>query len=51
MSGFLALEDGTVFHGESVGAEGFACGAAVPDLPPTSSTIQRLPSESFWMPS
>ena len=29
MSGFLALEDGTVFHGESVGAEGFACGEAV----------------------
>ena len=29
MTGFLALEDGTVFHGESVGAEGFACGEAV----------------------
>jgi carbamoyl-phosphate synthase small subunit len=26
---FLALEDGTVFRGESVGAEGFACGEAV----------------------
>jgi carbamoyl-phosphate synthase small subunit len=25
----LVLEDGTVFHGESVGAEGFACGEAV----------------------
>ena len=29
MSGFLALEDGTVFRGESVGARGFACGEAV----------------------
>jgi carbamoyl-phosphate synthase small subunit len=29
MSGFLALEDGTVFRGESVGAEGFAVGEAV----------------------
>jgi carbamoyl-phosphate synthase small subunit len=29
VSGFVALEDGTVFHGESVGAEGFACGEAV----------------------
>ena len=29
MSGFLALEDGTIFHGESVGAEGFAFGEAV----------------------
>jgi carbamoyl-phosphate synthase small subunit len=29
MSGFLALEDGTVFRGESVGAEGFALGEAV----------------------
>jgi carbamoyl-phosphate synthase small subunit len=29
MSGFLALEDGSVFRGESVGAEGFACGEAV----------------------
>jgi len=28
-SGFLALEDGTVFRGESVGAEGFAFGEAV----------------------
>jgi carbamoyl-phosphate synthase small subunit len=27
--GFLALEDGTVFHGESVAAEGWACGEAV----------------------
>jgi carbamoyl-phosphate synthase small subunit len=27
--GFLALEDGTVFRGESVGAEGFAFGEAV----------------------
>jgi carbamoyl-phosphate synthase small subunit len=27
--GFLALEDGTVFRGESVGAEGFAVGEAV----------------------
>jgi len=26
---FLALEDGTIFRGESVGAEGFACGEAV----------------------
>jgi carbamoyl-phosphate synthase small subunit len=29
MSGFVALEDGTVFHGESVGAEGHAFGEAV----------------------
>jgi carbamoyl-phosphate synthase small subunit len=29
VSGFLALEDGTVFHGESVAAQGFACGEAV----------------------
>jgi carbamoyl-phosphate synthase small subunit len=29
MSGFLALEDGTVFRGTSVGAEGFAPGEAV----------------------
>ena len=29
MSGFLALEDGTVFRGESVGAEGLAFGEAV----------------------
>jgi len=29
MTGFLALEDGTVFHGESVGAEGHAFGEAV----------------------
>lgn len=29
MSGFLALEDATVFRGESVGAEGFAFGEAV----------------------
>jgi carbamoyl-phosphate synthase small subunit len=29
MNGYLALEDGTVFHGESVGAEGFALGEAV----------------------
>ena len=29
MTGFLALEDGTVFPGDSVGAEGFACGEAV----------------------
>ena len=29
MSGFLALEDGTVFPGESVAAEGFAFGEAV----------------------
>ena len=29
MKGFLALEDGTVFAGESVGAEGFAFGEAV----------------------
>ncbi len=29
MRGFLALEDGTVFRGESVAAEGFACGEAV----------------------
>jgi len=29
MSGFLVLEDGTVFHGESVGAEGVAFGEAV----------------------
>jgi carbamoyl-phosphate synthase small subunit len=29
MTGFLALEDGTVFHGDSVAAEGFAFGEAV----------------------
>src|SRR5919201_1463081 len=29
MTGFLALEDGTVFRGESVGARGFAFGEAV----------------------
>src|SRR6202795_4154190 len=29
MKGFLALEDGSVFAGESVGAEGFAFGEAV----------------------
>ena len=29
MNGFLLLEDGTVFRGESVGAEGFAFGEAV----------------------
>jgi carbamoyl-phosphate synthase small subunit len=29
LKGFLALEDGTVFRGESVGAEGFAFGEAV----------------------
>ncbi len=29
MNGFLALEDGTVFRGESVAAEGFAFGEAV----------------------
>jgi carbamoyl-phosphate synthase small subunit len=29
MTGFLALEDGTVFHGESVGADGAAFGEAV----------------------
>jgi carbamoyl-phosphate synthase small subunit len=29
MTGFLALEDGTVFWGESAGAEGFAFGEAV----------------------
>jgi carbamoyl-phosphate synthase small subunit len=29
MTGFLALEDGTVFHGESVAAPGYACGEAV----------------------
>ena len=29
MSGFLALEDGSVFRGSSVGAEGFALGEAV----------------------
>ena len=29
MSGFLALEDGTVFRGQSVGAEGVAFGEAV----------------------
>jgi carbamoyl-phosphate synthase small subunit len=29
VTGFLALEDGTVFHGESVGAPGFAFGEAV----------------------
>jgi carbamoyl-phosphate synthase small subunit len=29
MTGFVALEDGTVFRGESVGAPGHACGEAV----------------------
>jgi carbamoyl-phosphate synthase small subunit len=29
VTGFLALEDGTVFRGESVGAQGFALGEAV----------------------
>jgi carbamoyl-phosphate synthase small subunit len=29
MTGFLALEDGTVFRGQSVGADGFAVGEAV----------------------
>ena len=29
MTGFLVLEDGSVFHGQSVGAEGFAAGEAV----------------------
>ena len=29
MTGFLALEDGTVFRGDSVAAEGFAFGEAV----------------------
>src|SRR5207248_5197690 len=29
MTGFLVLEDGTVFRGESVGCEGFAQGEAV----------------------
>ena len=29
MNGFLALEDGSVFRGESVGADGFAAGEAV----------------------
>ena len=29
MNGFLALEDGTVFRGESVGANGYAFGEAV----------------------
>ena len=29
MTGFLALEDGTVFRGQSVGAEGYAFGEAV----------------------
>jgi carbamoyl-phosphate synthase small subunit len=29
MTGFLALEDGAIFRGESVGAEGFAFGEAV----------------------
>ncbi|MDQ5822315.1 MAG: glutamine-hydrolyzing carbamoyl-phosphate synthase small subunit [Actinomycetota bacterium] len=29
MSGFLALEDGTVFRGDSVGSDGFAFGEAV----------------------
>jgi len=29
VNGFLALEDGTVYRGESVGADGFACGEAV----------------------
>jgi carbamoyl-phosphate synthase small subunit len=29
VTGFVALEDGTLFHGESVAADGFACGEAV----------------------
>jgi carbamoyl-phosphate synthase small subunit len=29
MSGMLVIEDGTVFRGESVGSDGFACGEAV----------------------
>ena len=29
MTGFLALEDGTVFRGDSVAADGFAVGEAV----------------------
>jgi carbamoyl-phosphate synthase small subunit len=29
MTGFLLLEDGSVFRGESVGASGFAFGEAV----------------------
>jgi carbamoyl-phosphate synthase small subunit len=29
VKGFLALEDGTIFRGDSVGAEGSACGEAV----------------------
>ncbi len=29
MTGYVALEDGTVFHGESVAAPGYACGEAV----------------------
>ncbi len=29
MTGFVALADGTVWRGESVGADGFACGEAV----------------------
>jgi carbamoyl-phosphate synthase small subunit len=29
MTGFLALEDGSIFPGESVGAEGHSCGEAV----------------------
>jgi carbamoyl-phosphate synthase small subunit len=29
VSGLVALADGTVFHGDSVGAPGFACGEAV----------------------
>jgi len=29
VTGFVALEDGTVFHGQSVGAEGFSFGEAV----------------------
>ena len=29
MTGFLLLEDGTLFRGESVGAEGYAFGEAV----------------------
>src|SRR5207244_9243861 len=29
MTGFLALEDGTIFRGESVAADGFAFGEAV----------------------
>ena len=29
MTGFVALEDGIVFHGESVGSPGYAVGEAV----------------------